>query len=103
MVGPREAAAAASRARAAGEATGVLFGRERWGLTNEEVALADEILTFPVNPKFASLNIAQAVLLVAYEWMTAGLDGALPGADGAAGARLHAGAEGASPRPDAAP
>ena len=43
----------------------MLFGRERWGLTNEEVALADAIVTFPVNPKFASLNIAQAVLLIA--------------------------------------
>src|SRR5690606_19327774 len=52
-----------------GEKTGILFGRERWGLTNEEVALADEIVTFPVNPAFASLNIAQAVLLMSYEWM----------------------------------
>lgn len=52
-----------------GERTGILFGRERWGLTNEEVALADEIVTFPVNPAFASLNIAQAVLLMSYEWM----------------------------------
>ncbi len=79
VVGPREAVATLSARAAAGEATGVFFGRERWGLTNEEVALADEIVTFPVNPAFASLNIAQAVLLVAYEWMTAGLDGALPG------------------------
>ena len=56
-----------------------MFGRERWGLTNDEVALADVILTYPVNPKFASLNIAQAVLLIAYEWMTSGLaDGMLP-------------------------
>lgn len=58
----------------AGEKTGVLFGRERWGLSNEEVALADEIVTFPVNPAFASLNIAQAVLLMSYEWMKTGLD-----------------------------
>lgn len=49
--------------------TGLLFGRERWGLENEEIALADEIVTFPVNPAFASLNIAQAVLLMSYEWM----------------------------------
>ncbi len=47
---------------------GILFGRERWGLTNDEVSLADVIITAPVNPDFASLNIAQAVLLVAYEW-----------------------------------
>jgi tRNA/rRNA methyltransferase len=57
-----------------GEKTGILFGRERWGLSNEEVALADEIVTFPVNPAFASLNIAQAVLLMSYEWMKSGLE-----------------------------
>src|SRR5690606_33603641 len=57
-----------------GERVGIFFGRERWGLTNEEVALADEIVTFPVNPAFASLNIAQAVLLMSYEWMKTGLD-----------------------------
>lgn len=57
-----------------GEKTGILFGRERYGLTNEEVALADEIVTFPVNPAFASLNIAQAVLLMSYEWMKSGID-----------------------------
>jgi tRNA/rRNA methyltransferase len=64
----------------AGEGTGILFGRERWGLTNEEVALADEIVTFPVNPAFASLNIAQAVLLMSYEWMQSGMEdvGAVP-------------------------
>jgi tRNA/rRNA methyltransferase len=76
IVGPREAVAEL-RSRA-GQASGILFGRERWGLTNEEIALADAIITFPVNPKFASLNIAQAVLLMSYEWMAAGLDGALP-------------------------
>lgn len=53
--------------------TGILFGRERFGLYNEEVALADEIVTFPVDPAFASLNIAQAVLLMSYEWMKSGL------------------------------
>ena len=58
----------------AGHATGILFGRERWGLSNEEVALADEIVTFPVNPAFASLNIAQAVLLMSYEWMKSGME-----------------------------
>lgn len=58
----------------AGEGTGILFGRERTGLKNEEIALADEIVTFPVNPAFASLNIAQAVLLMSYEWMKSGLE-----------------------------
>lgn len=57
-----------------GERTGILFGREKSGLTNEDVALADEIVTFPVNPAFASLNIAQAVLLMSYEWMKSGMD-----------------------------
>ena len=57
----------------AGEATGILFGRERTGLTNEEIALADELVTFPVNPAFASLNLAQAVLLISYEWMKTGM------------------------------
>lgn len=64
----------------AGEKTGILFGREKSGLSNEQVALADEIVTFPVNPAFASLNIAQAVLLMAYEWMKSGMEdlGATP-------------------------
>lgn len=58
----------------AGERTGILFGREKSGLSNEEVALADELVTFPVNPAFASLNIAQAVLLMSYEWMKSGME-----------------------------
>lgn len=57
-----------------GEKTGILFGRERFGLSNDEVGLADELVTFPVNPAFASLNIAQAVLLMSYEWMKSGLE-----------------------------
>ena len=52
----------------AGQKRGVLFGPERTGLDNDEVALADAILTFPANPAYASLNLAQAVLLVGYEW-----------------------------------
>lgn len=52
----------------AGEEIGILFGRERTGLSNDEVSLADAIITFPVNPGFASLNLAQAVLLVGYDW-----------------------------------
>ena len=79
VFGPKEAVAELRRRTASGERTGVLFGRERWGLTNEEVALADAIVTFPVNPAFASLNLAQAVLLVGYEWMSSNLSGTLPG------------------------
>jgi tRNA/rRNA methyltransferase len=57
------------RARVArGEKVALLFGRERWGLNNDEVSLADVIVTAPVNPAYASLNIAQAVLLMGYEW-----------------------------------
>ena len=57
------------RARLARQETvGLLFGQERFGLRNEEVALAHEIVMAPVDPAFASLNIAQAVLLLAYEW-----------------------------------
>jgi tRNA/rRNA methyltransferase len=51
-----------------GEKVAILFGRERTGLNNDEVSLADVIITAPVNPAYASLNIAQAVLLVGYEW-----------------------------------
>ena len=46
----------------------ILFGPERSGLETEEVALADAIVTVPINPEFASLNLAQAVILLAYEW-----------------------------------
>lgn len=53
---------------------GIMFGRERVGLLNAELSLADEIITFPVNPAFASLNLAQAVLLIGYEWMCANLN-----------------------------
>ncbi len=53
---------------ARGEKLAILFGRERWGLTNDEISKADVIISAPVNPAYASLNIAQAVLLVGYEW-----------------------------------
>ena len=46
----------------------ILFGPERSGLETEDVALARHILTVPINPEFGSLNLAQAVILVAYEW-----------------------------------
>lgn len=63
---------------AGGGGAGILFGRERAGLTNEEVALANRIVTFPVNPGFASLNLAQAVLLMGYEWFKLATAGELP-------------------------
>ena len=52
-----------------GERCGILFGRERNGLETSEVANADALIMIPVNPGFASLNLAQAVLLLGYEWM----------------------------------
>ncbi len=57
---------------AAGEPCGVLIGPERTGLLNDDVALADTVLTVPLNPAFSSLNLAQAVLIVGYEWFTSG-------------------------------
>ncbi len=53
---------------AAGKKVGVLFGPERAGLENEDVVLANAIVTVPVNPDFASLNLGQCVLLMGYEW-----------------------------------
>ncbi|MFC6788294.1 RNA methyltransferase [Methylobacterium komagatae] len=61
-----------------GQRCGILFGRERVGLTNDEVSLADAIITFPVSPDFPSLNLAQAVLLVGYEWRKASGRARLP-------------------------
>jgi tRNA/rRNA methyltransferase len=78
VVGAGEAAALAAPRIAAGETVAVVFGRERNGLENDEVALADRILTLPVNPAFASLNLAQAVVIVAYEWFKRATGGALP-------------------------
>jgi tRNA/rRNA methyltransferase len=66
--GPREAAAKLRAAIGAGERPLVLFGAERTGLTNEEVARADVILTYPVNPGFASLNLANAVSVFAFSY-----------------------------------
>jgi len=65
VLGPEQMAEqiAGSNARSA-----ILFGPERSGLETEEVALASAIVTVPINPQFASLNLAQAVILLAYEW-----------------------------------
>lgn len=78
VVAPEAAAQEMASQIAAGGNVGILFGRERYGLQNEEVALADRIITFPVNPAFASLNLAQAVLLVGYEWFKLATSNALP-------------------------
>lgn len=65
VVTPEQAAAGMRRAEAR---SAILFGPERSGLETDDVALARTILTVPINPEFGSLNLAQAVILVAYEW-----------------------------------
>jgi len=70
---PTEAARRLREAASRGVATGLLFGNERAGLANGEVALADCIVTIPTDDQgFASLNLGQAVLLLGYEWFKAG-------------------------------
>ena len=71
---PRRAAEEMRGFLSAGEACGVLFGPERTGLVNDDIALADTVVTVPLNPAFSSLNLAQAVLLIGYEWYTARTD-----------------------------
>src|SRR5262249_4549958 len=66
---PVAAVAEMRRRLAAGPSCGVLFGPERNGLETEEVASADAVVMAPVNPSFASLNLAQAALLIGYEWL----------------------------------
>ncbi|SNX75064.1 tRNA/rRNA methyltransferase [Cereibacter ovatus] len=65
---PERAMQHARALSAEGRRVGILFGPERTGLENEDVALANAIVTVPVNPEFFSLNLAQCVLLTAYEW-----------------------------------
>ncbi|MCQ8186048.1 RNA methyltransferase [Parvularcula maris] len=72
-----EAIAEIRRRQAGGERCAILFGGEKSGLPTDDVARANAILTLPVNPEFSSLNLAQAVLLCAYEWRRAE-DDALP-------------------------
>ena len=65
---PERAMAHARELIAGGSRIGILFGRERTGLENEDVVRANAIVSVPVNPAFPSLNLAQCVLLMAYEW-----------------------------------
>ena len=74
VVTPRQAAAELRASAAAGRAAGLLMGPERSGLTSDDVALADAVIQVPLNPAFSSLNLAQAVLLVGYEWYQAGAE-----------------------------
>ena len=67
----RAAAGALRVAAAAGLRTAILFGPERAGLDNDDMAQADTLVRYPLNPAFDSLNLAQAVMVMAYEWWTA--------------------------------
>lgn len=80
VVSPQEAALEIHSNRGA---SAILFGAERSGLETEEAALAGKIVTVPVNPDFRSLNLAQAVILIAYEW-SKGIELAVPTESGEA-------------------
>lgn len=67
----REGAADIREAAARDLRTGILFGPERAGLDNDDMAAADTWIKYPLNPEFDSLNLAQAVMVMAYEWWTA--------------------------------
>ena len=75
---PIEAMPETAAAIARGQKHGILFGPERTGLDNDEVSLSDAVVTFPVNPANASLNLAQAVLLMGYEYMRASTQALAP-------------------------
>lgn len=68
VIGPREAMAMVRGLNSQGESCGILFGPERTGLENDDVALAQWAVQVPLNPSFSSLNLGQAVLILAYEW-----------------------------------
>jgi tRNA/rRNA methyltransferase len=68
---PRAAAMDMRAHGGAGRRVGLLFGPERTGLINDDIVLSDVLISVPLNPGFSSLNLAQAVLLIAYEWWIA--------------------------------
>lgn len=71
VIGTGAAGAQYRQWQAGGQKSGILFGPEKAGLVNEDVGLADFILTYPINPAFQSLNLAQAVGVFAYIWASA--------------------------------
>jgi tRNA/rRNA methyltransferase len=92
LLTPRAAAGELRRAAAEGLRLGLLFGGERAGLETQDIALCQAVVTIPIDPKFRSLNLAQAVAINAYEWRTAEFDAPPPafreGAPPAEGAAL---------------
>jgi len=71
---PRQAAGELRRAVGEGQRTGLLFGGERAGLETADIALCQAVVTIPIDPRFRSLNLAQAVAINAYEWRTGAED-----------------------------
>lgn len=74
VLSPKEAMGRLHQLNSGGQKTGMLFGPERAGLENEDLVHADALIRVPVNPSFGSLNLAQCVLLLAYEWQLCELD-----------------------------
>ena len=72
VLAPSDVAQRVREQGVSGETSGILFGRERSGLENNDVALAEALLIVPANPNYSSINLAQAVLLLAYEWFQTG-------------------------------
>lgn len=77
VLAPQSAATEISERIGRNESCGILFGPEQAGLENDDIALCDALVMAPVNPKFASLNLAQAVLIIGYEWLKQQQSGAL--------------------------
>jgi len=74
VITPKRCAALMRSYTGEGQKVGLLFGPEKAGLKNDDVALADAIVSVPLNPAFASINLAQAVILMSYEWFQTGTD-----------------------------
>lgn len=85
----REAMAELRTRIARGEKVAILFGPERTGLENEEVALADAVVSLPVASAYPSLNLGQAVVVLAYEWLASTQQQAVPTDPAAPRAELH--------------
>ncbi len=91
---PEAAMAETAKRISAGQRVAVLFGPERAGLENDDIARANAIVSVPVNPSFPSLNLAQCVLLVGYEWMrqtgnVTATDAGLAGTEWASGSEIE--------------
>jgi len=71
---PRQAAQSMKTAIESGHKVAILFGPERTGLSNDDVVLSDTVVSVPLNPDYSSLNLAQCVLLISYEWFQATAD-----------------------------